>query len=162
MKRLGKGLESMMNSSDDNKGIKCTKRRVISDEECNDLFITIKNYITERFGGHVEYTQEKSRFFYKVDEVVDISIRYQPVGYIDFYNCIAIAGIQFYKQKRQGNGTQFIKFLCTISEKFSISHIVIENVNDESSALARSLGFTKTNNVIDTMDIDILTLKGHI
>ncbi len=159
---LGKGLSNLFGST-------CTlKRKEITrpnlwqsgEEERKDIFNTIEEYIVVRYGKSVQSIYNNNIFFYEQNNLIDLMIRYSPYGYHEFINCIVIARISF-KNTREGNGTHFLSFLCEISKKFGISHIVIESVNSNSRAFAKSLGFTNSRTE-DVLAVEVLILENKI
>ncbi|HFG4561770.1 GNAT family N-acetyltransferase [Acinetobacter baumannii] len=58
--------------------------------------------------------------------------------------CIVISRIRFEKE-RQGYGTELIKFLCTVGEKYGYQSLIFECPNLNCLAFMEKLGFNKGN-----------------
>lgn len=159
---LGKGLPSLLGPKKQIQKIAIERPNLWRswEEESRDIFKVIEKYLVNRYGKNIRSTYENNRFFYEKHNEVDVMIRYRPYGYNEFTNCIVISRI-FFKNTREGSGTQFLNFLCEISKKFGLSHIVIESVNSNSRAFATSLGFTNSRTE-DVLAAKVLVLKKKI
>ncbi|HGW3737757.1 GNAT family N-acetyltransferase [Acinetobacter baumannii] len=58
--------------------------------------------------------------------------------------CIVISRIRFEKE-REGYGTELIKFLCTVGEKYGYQSLIFECPNLNCLAFMKKLGFNKGN-----------------
>ncbi|TMM58441.1 hypothetical protein FEE95_03145 [Maribacter algarum] len=65
----------------------------------------------------------------------------------------------FFKEKRKGHGTRFLKFICQVAPIHNIQYIIIENPNENSLAFGQKIGFTELFNGSLSISIENLNIN---
>ncbi|MGF1715994.1 hypothetical protein L4D08_14025 [Photobacterium chitinilyticum] len=119
---------------------------------CRDLNV----YLMERFGYKTcpatsnMFTVDASR------KLFDLYFRFKPNTDLWKPDTIVIAKIGF-KHTRIGHGTDLLKFIVKVSNKYQTNKVGIEGANDNLADFAKKLGFREVNN--KQWIIDITELK---
>lgn len=110
------------------------------DSFCEDINHYLRRYKYKKDNGYVSYY--RGCFYSGGISKYNLQLRLiKPDGPWKTHTLV-IARIKF-KERRRGEGSSLLYFLCSIAKKYGIKHIGIEELNEYSEGFAEKLGFVK-------------------
>lgn len=112
----------------------------MTDCSIDDLCEEFNVYLMNRFGYKRKPATHNRKTITARFKKFDLYFRYRQASGPWDESTFVLARIGF-EEVRQGHGTDLVSFIVSISRKYNISRIGIEESNENSSAFAAALGF---------------------